>query len=438
MSATRIWQNFKELLDVSWGSITDGQTLKRSGSNIIGYTPAGGSGDVVGPASAVSGNIATYNGTTGKIIQDGSKLGTDLVTGPASATTGNIASYNGTTGKIIQDGAKLAADLVTGPASATSGNIASFNGTTGKIVQDGAKAVSALGDTFGQGSSVDSEIALFSGTGGKTIKRATGTGYVTVVNGVYQAPTTTDMAGRMPRGQLWGLTMSNNGSDLVNDIDVAVGEARDSTNAVDMVLGSAITKRLDAVWAVGTNQGGLDTGTIANNTYHVWLIERTDGTVVDVLFSLSATAPTMPANYTYKRRIGSIMRVAAAIVRFVQHGDWFDRYDWADNTVAAGSVTANTLVTVTLGIPTGIKFYAHLLGGTLKSAANPFSRIVSLDTSPVVGFMNIWSATSSAYGQTVLDVWTNTSAQVGAMSDTTGATISIYVMGWMDTRGRID
>jgi hypothetical protein len=58
---------------------------------------------------------------------------------------------------------------------------------------------------------------------------------------------------------------------------------------------------------LGTAAGALDTGAIANSTwYHVWLIERVDTGVVDVLFSLSATAPTMPANYTRKRRIGSM------------------------------------------------------------------------------------------------------------------------------------
>ena len=31
---------------------------------------SGGSGDVVGPSSAVSGNVATFNGTTGKLVQD--------------------------------------------------------------------------------------------------------------------------------------------------------------------------------------------------------------------------------------------------------------------------------------------------------------------------------------------------------------------------------
>ena len=46
---------------------------------------------------------------------------------------------------------------------------------------------------------------------------------------------------------------------------------------------------------------------MANDTwYHVWLIKRADTGVVDALFSLSATAPTMPANYTRQppRRFG--------------------------------------------------------------------------------------------------------------------------------------
>jgi hypothetical protein len=37
------------------------------------WVAIGGSGDVVGPGSAVSGNIATFNGTGGKTIQDGGK-----------------------------------------------------------------------------------------------------------------------------------------------------------------------------------------------------------------------------------------------------------------------------------------------------------------------------------------------------------------------------
>ena len=42
-------------------------------SLVINESTGGGSGDVVGPASAVNNRIATYNGTTGKLIKDGGK-----------------------------------------------------------------------------------------------------------------------------------------------------------------------------------------------------------------------------------------------------------------------------------------------------------------------------------------------------------------------------
>jgi hypothetical protein len=73
-----------------------------------------------------------------------------------------------------------------------------------------------------------------------------------------------------------GLTLSNNGSDATNDIDVAAGNTAADTDGGPLILPAVITKRLDAAWAVGTNQGELDTGAIANTTYHVWLIRRPD------------------------------------------------------------------------------------------------------------------------------------------------------------------
>ena len=119
-----------------------------------------------------------------------------------------------------------------------------------------------------------------------------------------------------PKGFISGLVPSNNVADATNDIDVSAGEATDSTNARILRLTSAITKQLDATWAVGTNAGGLDTGVIGNSDYYIWLIARSDTGVVDVLFSLSDTAPTMPTSYNYRRLIGWIKRVGATIVAF--------------------------------------------------------------------------------------------------------------------------
>lgn len=120
-----------------------------------------------------------------------------------------------------------------------------------------------------------------------------------------------------------GLIQSNSAGDVVNDIDISAGSCADGgTTAASrklMILASSITKQLDAAWAVGTNAGGLDTGSIGNSDYYIWLIMRSDTGVVDALYSLSSTAPTMPSNYDFKRLIGWIKRVAAAIVLFTAY-----------------------------------------------------------------------------------------------------------------------
>lgn len=56
---------------------------------------------------------------------------------------------------------------------------------------------------------------------------------------------------------------------------------------------------------------GLDTGTSAISTwYAIWIISN--GTTTAGLLSLSATAPTMPAGYTYKARVGWVRSDATA------------------------------------------------------------------------------------------------------------------------------
>jgi hypothetical protein len=67
------------------------------------------------------------------------------------------------------------------------------------------------------------------------------------------------------RGQLWGLTLSTAGASAT--FSVAAGEAADSTSVDLMVLPSSISKTTSA-WAVGTGNGGLDTGAIAASTWY--------------------------------------------------------------------------------------------------------------------------------------------------------------------------
>jgi hypothetical protein len=125
------------------------------------------------------------------------------------------------------------------------------------------------------------------------------------------------------QGNVQGLTLSNDSGTPNTVLDIASGAAVDTTYVDMLILGSAYTKTTGA-WAVGTGNGGLDTGAVgAASWYSVWIIKRPDTGVTDILFSLSATAPTMPANYTLKRRIGWFKTASSNIVTFQQLGNRF-------------------------------------------------------------------------------------------------------------------
>lgn len=185
-------------------------------------------------------------------------------------------------------------------------------------------------------------------------------GYVLGSNGVEPVW----QAAVVPRRAIQGLTYANNGTDATNDIDISVGGAMDGTNARMMVLGSALTKRLDAAWAVGTNQGGLDTGSIADGDYFIWLINRSDTNVTDVLFSASATAPTMPADYNYKRLIGWFKRASSAIVAFKTYETDGGGIEFAWVTpprdVNLTTTLGTTRRTDALSVPAAFSVRAHL------------------------------------------------------------------------------
>lgn len=182
----------------------------------------------------------------------------------------------------------------------------------------------------------------------------------------------------MGKGAITGLTYANNGSDPTNDIDIAAGWCMDATGARQLQL-SALTKRLDAAWAVGTNQGALDTGSIGNNDYYIWAIERSDTGVTDILFSLSATAPTMPTDYDYKRLIGWFKRASATIVPFTTSEMAGGGLDFRWTTSRLDVDLANTLTTSrrtdALSVPLNFSTIALIRTMLTDSSAN-FNAII--------------------------------------------------------------
>ena len=238
------------------------------------------------------------------------------------------------------------------------------------------------------------------------------------------------------RGYLAGLTLSTAGSS--STMTVAAGQAVDSANANVMVLASALNKTTSS-WAVGSGNGGLDTGAIAASTwYHFFLIKRVDTNVVDVVFSLSATNPTMPTSYTLKRRIGSGKTDGSSNwTAFVQLGDEF-LWSAAVQDMSAVATSA-TAALQTLTVPTGVQVWARfrITGNAAAAAVTLFTSPDESDQVPAraTGLSDLEQGTgflSSPY----LTIRTNTSAQVRWRSSATGAAISASTNGWIDRRGR--
>ncbi|PZA12474.1 hypothetical protein DNX69_10900 [Rhodopseudomonas palustris] len=251
------------------------------------------------------------------------------------------------------------------------------------------------------------------------------------------------------RGHLYGLALANSVADPANDIDIGAGEAA-STEAdpVLMVLQAGITKRLDATWSAGSNQGGLDAGAAADGTYHIWIIRRSDTGAVDALLSTSASAPTMPSGYDQKRRVGSILRRSGSIVGFVQDGDVF-RLKSMINDVAAEN-PGTSAVTRTISVPLGLRVEAELVVGFVDGAGNNYnnpgaiyiSDLAADDVVPTIvsGVSAVCypSFASSQQNAAPVMVFTNPSAQVRSRIYTSGVntTLVINTRGWRDRRGR--
>ena len=284
------------------------------------------------------------------------------------------------------------------------------------------------------GTTLSRDTILASSNSGAVVNLSAGTKnvYLTVPGSIFR-----DM---MSRGVQWGLELSNNGTDATNDIDIAVGVASDVTAGRYLQLSSALTKRLDAAWAVGTGNGGLDTGTIANTTYHIWLIRRSDTGVVDALFSTSASSPTMPAGYDQKCRIGSILRAAGAIRAFFQVGDYFYLktpvldVDLTDPGTAASGIT--------LTVPAGIDILAitniEVTANGVSAIAVYLSSNSAVDMAPSLSAAplgQVYAPTTQAAEASVM-VHYNTGCRIRASASAVSDRLRVVSLGWLDLERR--
>jgi hypothetical protein len=351
-----------------------------------------------------------------------------------STASGNQATV-GANWSVIQtnvDGA------VVGPASVTDDLPAIFDGASGKLIKSKTYAAFKVLLALVKG---DVGLGNVDNTSNATERAAA----AALTNKDLTSATNTFPA---LRGYLSGLTLSAAGSTAT--FGVAAGLASDSTNAATLSLAAAYTKTTSA-WALGSGNGAMDTGTVANSTwYHVHLIKRVDTGVVDVLFSLSATAPTLPTNYTVFRRIGSMKTDGSAQwVKFIQDGDKF-RWGTPVRDINGPANPGTSAVTRVLpSVPLGVRVQADLSAALLSTnggggAAFYLSDLSQDDVGAGTSAFTIAATNSNAaaastvYTGAPASIMTDVSQSIRSRVGASTADLSpqIVVNGWTDMRGR--
>lgn len=250
-----------------------------------------------------------------------------------------------------------------------------------------------------------------------------------------------------PPLHLHGLKLANNATDAVNGIDIGVGGCvpdNASTINRNMTLTTAITKRIDANWVVGTGNGGFPSGlTLTNSTwYHVFLIMSSTSGAIDAGFDSSLTAANLLADatgYDAYRRIGSIYRATGLNRLFSQFGDEF-LWNAPIQDLSGLAPTSRTLQTIS--VPSGVVVEAILTRRqSISSGSSQFSLLYDpalADTAPSVTAFN-FGERNGAVGPdqpaSPVRARTNTSSQVAERSDT-ATQRELICHGYRDYRGR--
>ena len=246
------------------------------------------------------------------------------------------------------------------------------------------------------------------------------------------------------RGYLSGFTMVwTSGISM----SISPGMAADSTGVAYISLSTPWSK-VTSAWAAGGGQGGIDTGTFAANSTYYWFVIRnpTNG-LVDILFSLSATAPTLPSGYTQFRRIGAMMSTSGGTwYKFVQDGDTF-----LFDTPVNGTPIANpstTAFTYLLKVPFSIRVEAIVFLAALANAGS--DQAISWYATQT-GMADV---VSNVAGVTSTAAWVSgapSTVSIGALNyiftssgririrlqgSAAGTTFYVTTFGWRDSRGR--
>lgn len=236
------------------------------------------------------------------------------------------------------------------------------------------------------------------------------------------------------------ITIANDVSTPNTKIDFSGGVFQFSDGSGQAVA-SAWTKTTGA-WVAGNGNGGLDTGSVAINTwYHSYAIYNPTTHASDYIFSTNASSPTLPTGYTKYKRLRASQIFTDGSANIIPSFSDGIQTSWV--TVRQDIAVTNpgtSAVLRTLSIPLGIKTYPIAQYTYFESTA-PVGAIYGLVTSPQQtdstpsSSLYTWNGGPDLPGSVFSGlVQSNTSSQIRTRLAGSGASSNIVITtsGWID------
>lgn len=424
------------------GPYTDWSIALTNTPSAAGRQPPIGTGNVTGPGSSVSGNLATFSGTTGKVLTDSGL--------PAGALAGRTTLLYGDGGTKAIGQASLADGAGARPyvAAQPNDNLSLVNDginpntdiqiNPGRCPDDAdltylqlaAIMLKRIDTAWAAGGNVGNRQGmLLSGSSWLASK----TYHLWLIAKLGQAVTQ-----RQRTSNVATLTVATNGLGVGNTVRIiGVGGGYDGVAALT---------------AVGTNSISY-----ANTGSNESVVSAAAAAIADA-FDVGATqqdaqaypGATLPSGWTAKQCLGSILTDGSKNVRpMTQYGDEF----WLTTPildVSAETTTGAKLQTLT--VPLGIATQAIVLAGIQSDAAHTSanselylmapaqtSESAIQGRSVVQAFFTGGSGNIQITNAVQVRVWTSTAAQLRAnLQDTVGGgSYLIRTVGWRDPRRRL-
>jgi hypothetical protein len=419
---------------ISSNAVTGSKFRASAGLSLVG-NPNNGSGNVV-DISGISNQIPMVNSTGNtlaftSVVGDISNSNGTFTVQPSAITSNKIATNTVANTNLAQ----AAALTFKGNPTTSTANESDFTidgltlkaspASSDEIIVYDVSGTALKKTTVGAIGAVGSVASIAGNTGAFTL----GAGITNSTN-VLLTDTT------YYSGEYHGLTLSNDSVTPNTVFDIALGSAVSDDNTTFMKL-AAFTKTTGS-WTLGSGNGALDTGSVAASTwYYVYLIERTDTGVVDILISINSSSPTLPSSYTKKVLIGFLLTDGSAHIRaFTQIGRQFYWVAPIVQSSITGSATFTTQ-TIAFGVPARATKVSGLWGSTathgsnMAVASNTSGLGVQVGAQPAAAASTVGGALISGSYVTFVEIPITVSQQIALFDQNANTLDLLYITSFV-------